>query len=107
MLPGWRGREAGYMSSSVPVVSTRRPRPQVVHQLLAQRRDPLAFLTPRESEVLQLMAEGVTNAGIARRLVVGVGAVEKNVTSIFLKLGLEASASDHRRVLAVLRYLRS
>lgn len=81
--------------------------PQVVHQLLAQRRDPLASLTPRESEVLQLMAEGVTNQGIARRLVVGVGAVEKNVTAIFAKLGLEASASDHRRVLAVLRYLRS
>lgn len=81
--------------------------PQVVHQLLGQRRDPLASLTPRETEVLQLMAEGITNAGIARRLVVGVGAVEKNVTSIFSKLGLEASASDHRRVLAVLRYLRS
>ena len=81
--------------------------PQVVHQLLAQRRDPLASLTPREAEVLQLMAEGMTNQGIARKLVVGVGAVEKNVTSIFAKLGLEASASDHRRVLAVLRYLRS
>lgn len=81
--------------------------PQVVHQLLAQRRDPLAMLTPREGEVLQLMAEGVTNQGIAQRLVVGVGAVEKNVTAIFAKLGLEASASDHRRVLAVLRYLRS
>ena len=81
--------------------------PQVVHQLLAQRRDPLESLTPREAEVLQLMAEGMTNAGIAVRLVVGVGAVEKNVTAIFSKLGLEASASDHRRVLAVLRYLRS
>lgn len=81
--------------------------PQVVHQLLAQRRDPLASLTPREAEVLQLMAEGMTNQGIARKLVVGVGAVEKNVTAIFAKLGLEASASDHRRVLAVLRYLRS
>ena len=81
--------------------------PQVVHQLLGQRQDPLASLTPRESEVMQLMAEGITNAGIARRLVVGVGAVEKNVTAIFSKLGLEASASDHRRVLAVLRYLRT
>ncbi|MBG6238309.1 DNA-binding NarL/FixJ family response regulator [Mycetocola sp. CAN_C7] len=80
--------------------------PQVVQQLLAQRRDPLASLTPREGDVLQLMAEGITNQGIAQRLVVGVGAVEKNVTAIFSKLGLEASASDHRRVLAVLRYLR-
>lgn len=81
--------------------------PEVVRELLAHRRDPLASLTPRETEVLQLMAEGLTNQGIATRLVIGLGAVEKNVTSIFSKLELDATGSDHRRVLAVLRYLRS
>lgn len=80
--------------------------PQVVRELLVRRTDPLASLTPRESEVLQLMAEGRTNAGIAQRLVIGVGAVEKNVTSIFQKLGLEDSGDDHRRVLAVLAFLQ-
>jgi len=80
--------------------------PQVVRELLVRRTDPLASLTPREREVLQLMAEGRTNAGIAQRLVIGVGAVEKNVTAIFQKLGLEDSGDDHRRVLAVLAFLQ-
>jgi DNA-binding NarL/FixJ family response regulator len=80
--------------------------PQVVRELLVRRTDPLGALTPRETEVLQLMAEGRTNAGIGQRLVIGVGAVEKNVTSIFQKLGLEDSGDDHRRVLAVLAFLQ-
>jgi DNA-binding NarL/FixJ family response regulator len=80
--------------------------PQVVSELLARRADPLAALTPREGEVLALMAEGRTNAAIADRLVIGLGAVEKNVTAIFAKLGLDSGGSDHRRVLAVLAYLQ-
>ncbi|SMH37610.1 two component transcriptional regulator, LuxR family [Rathayibacter oskolensis] len=81
--------------------------PQVVALLLQRNRDPLAALTPREREVLEAMAQGRTNAGIASALFVGVGAVEKNVTSIFQELGLEDSGSDHRRVLAVLAWLRA
>jgi DNA-binding NarL/FixJ family response regulator len=81
--------------------------PEVVAQLLGRRHDPIATLTPREREVLQLMAEGRTNAAIGASLVIGVGAVEKNVTSIFLKLGLEDSGIDHRRVLAVLAWLQA
>jgi DNA-binding NarL/FixJ family response regulator len=80
--------------------------PHVVRELLARRQDPLGALTPRERDVLQLMAEGRTNSSIARALVIGVGAVEKNVTSIFQKLALEDSGSDHRRVLAVLAWLQ-
>ncbi|HSP75559.1 MAG TPA: response regulator transcription factor [Cryobacterium sp.] len=80
--------------------------PQVVRELLARRTDPVAALTPRERDVLGLMAEGRTNTSIAAMLVIGVGAVEKNVTSIFQKLGLDDSGTDHRRVLAVLTYLR-
>jgi len=80
--------------------------PEVVAQLIGRRHDPLAGLTPREREVLQLMAEGRTNAAIAAQLFIGVGAVEKNVTSIFGKLGLEDSGEDHRRVLAVLAWLQ-
>jgi DNA-binding NarL/FixJ family response regulator len=82
--------------------------PEVVAQLLARRRrdDPLETLTPREREVLGLMAEGRSNAHIARSLVVTDGAVEKHVRNIFGKLGLPASDSNHRRVLAVLAYLR-
>jgi DNA-binding NarL/FixJ family response regulator len=80
--------------------------PQVVSQLLGRRSDPLSALTPREREVLTLMAEGRTNAAIASQLVIGTGAVEKNVTSIFQKLLLEDSGTDHRRVLAVLAYLQ-
>lgn len=80
--------------------------PQVVAQLLGRRGDPLASLTPREREVLTLMAEGRTNAAIAGQLVIGTGAVEKNVTSIFQKLLLEDTGTDHRRVLAVLAFLQ-
>ena len=75
-------------------------------QLIGRRDDPLSRLAPRESEVLTLMAEGRTNAAIASELVIGTGAVEKNVTSIFQKLGLDESGSDHRRVLAVLAWLQ-
>jgi DNA-binding NarL/FixJ family response regulator len=79
--------------------------PEVVAQLLARSRHPLGDLTPREREVLALMAEGRSNSGIAQALVVGGGAVEKHINSIFTKLGLEPGERDHRRVLAVLRYL--
>jgi DNA-binding NarL/FixJ family response regulator len=81
--------------------------PEVVAQLLGRSRkqDVLAALTPREREVLGLMAEGRTNSAIASRLVVSHGAVEKHVGNIFLKLGLAPSDGDHRRVLAVLTYL--
>ena len=83
--------------------------PEVVAQLLGRRRssDPLDQLTPREREVLEQMAEGRTNQAIAARLVVSERAVEKHVTSIFSKLDLETSPDDHRRVLAVLAYLRA
>jgi DNA-binding NarL/FixJ family response regulator len=67
----------------------------------------LKSLTVREREVLQLMAEGRTNAAVAATMVVSEGAVEKHVSSIFLKLGLAPASSDHRRVLAVLRFLES
>ena len=80
--------------------------PEVVAQLLGRRHDPLSTLTPREREVMALMAEGRTNAAISAALVIGTGAVEKNVTSIFQKLGLDDSGSDHRRVLAVLAWLQ-
>jgi DNA-binding NarL/FixJ family response regulator len=82
--------------------------PQIVSQLVGRRRgdDPLGELTPREREVLGLMAEGRSNQGIAERLVVTERAVEKHVTSIFSKLKLPAATADHRRVLAVLAYLR-
>jgi len=80
--------------------------PEVVSQLLGRGgREPLAGLTPREREVLALMAEGRSNAGIAEALVLTVGAVEKHVAGIFQKLRLPPSESDHRRVLAVLAYL--
>lgn len=80
--------------------------PLVVQQLIAARPDPLSELTRRERDVLELMAGGRSNATIAARLFIGVGAVEKNVTSIFSKLGLEESGTDHRRVLAVLAFLQ-
>jgi DNA-binding NarL/FixJ family response regulator len=79
--------------------------PEVVAQLLARSRHPLGPLTPREREVLALMAEGRSNAAIAAALFVGDGAVEKHINSIFAKLGLAPADRDHRRVLAVLRYL--
>ncbi len=80
--------------------------PEVVAQLIGRRHDPLAALTPREREVIALMAEGRTNGAIGQQLVIGVGAVEKNVTSIFQKLGLDDSGNDHRRVLAVVAWLQ-
>ena len=80
--------------------------PEVVAQLIGRRHDPLGTLTPREREVLTGMAEGRTNTAIASAFVIGVGAVEKNVTAIFQKLGLDDSGSDHRRVLAVLAWLQ-
>ena len=83
--------------------------PTIVSQLVGRRRrdDPIDQLTPREREVLGLMAEGRSNSGIAEQLVVNDRAVEKHVTSIFSKLRLPAASEDHRRVLAVLAYLRS
>jgi DNA-binding NarL/FixJ family response regulator len=83
--------------------------PEVVSLLLGRRRreDPLEPLTPREREVLGLMAEGRSNAAIAEALVVTERAVEKHVTSIFSKLDLVPTVEDHRRVLAVLAYLKS
>jgi len=82
--------------------------PDVVAQLFSRRRQdgPLDRLTPREREVLSLMAEGRSNAGIAESLVLTVGAVEKHVQSILSKLDLPQSTNDHRRVLAVLAYLQ-
>ena len=83
--------------------------PEVVSRLLGRRRreDPLEGVTPREREVLGLMAEGRSNHAIAEKLVVTERAVEKHVTSIFGKLGLPPTQDDHRRVLAVLAYLKS
>lgn len=82
--------------------------PDVVAQLLVRRRrdDPLRQLTLREQEVLALMAEGRSNTNIARALVVSDGAVEKHISNIFTKLGLPPDGAQHRRVLAVLTYLR-
>lgn len=81
--------------------------PEVVTQLLSRRRDSsLERLTPRESEVLEVMAQGLNNAGIADRLLISERAVEKHIRSIFLKLDLGQDEHDHRRVQAVLRHLR-
>jgi DNA-binding NarL/FixJ family response regulator len=83
--------------------------PEVVSQLVgrARRDDPLEDLTPREREVLELMAEGRSNNAIAEHMIVTERAVEKHVTSIFGKLGLAPAPEDHRRVLAVLAFLRA
>jgi len=83
--------------------------PEVVSQLLGRRRgdDPLDRLTPRERQVLALMAEGRSNHAVARELFVTERAIEKHVTSIFSKLGLSAAEDGHRRVLAVLQYLHA
>ncbi|MEV0590522.1 response regulator transcription factor [Nonomuraea cavernae] len=80
--------------------------PEVVRQLLSRRRGPLSRLTPREREVLGLVAEGRSNAAIARVLVVTDAAVAKHIASILAKLDLPPAGDDHRRVLAVLAYLR-
>jgi len=81
--------------------------PKVLAELLssAPAEDPLAALAPREREVLALVAEGRTNHGIAERMVITEGSVQKYVTAIFAKLGLPAGDADHRRVLSVLAYL--
>jgi DNA-binding NarL/FixJ family response regulator len=81
--------------------------PEVVRQLLGRRRDPLLRLTPREREVLGLMAEGRSNTAIARTLVVTEAAVAKHIGSLLAKLDLPPDADDHRRVRAVLAYLRA
>jgi DNA-binding NarL/FixJ family response regulator len=82
--------------------------PEVIAQLLVRRRDdPMGRLTPRELQVLRLMAEGRSNGGIVEMLKVSPSAVEKYVTNIFAKLDLPPTGTDHRRVLAVLRYLGS
>ena len=82
--------------------------PEVVQRMVGRRREggPLDELTPRDLDVLRLMAEGRSNQGIADALVVTVAAVERHVTAIFGKLGLHQAPEDHRRVLAVLQYLR-
>ena len=81
--------------------------PEVVSQLLGRRgAKPIDALTPREREVMELVAEGRSNAAIAEALVLSVGAVEKHIASIFQKLRLPPSENDHRRVLAVLAYLQ-
>lgn len=83
--------------------------PEVVSQLLARSRriDPIAALSQRERDVLRAMAEGRSNAGISAALFIGGAAVEKHISSIFLKLGLVPAEGEHRRVLAVLRYLEN
>jgi len=83
--------------------------PATMARIVGRRRvtDPLDELTPREREVLELMAEGRSNHAIAAHLFITLRAVEKHVTSIFAKLDLPPSSDDHRRVLAVLTYLRS
>jgi len=82
---------------------------EVVSQILgrSRRTSELDRLTPREREVLNLMAEGLSNGGIAERLVVSQGAVEKHISNVFMKLGLDPEDGSHRRVLAVLTYLRA
>ena len=80
--------------------------PLVVRQLLRRNRSPLERLSPREHEVLALMAEGRSNTAIARRLVLSEAAVAKNITGVFTKLGLPPADDDNRRILAVLAYLR-
>jgi len=81
--------------------------PDVVAQMLSRNRNPLQGLTARETEVLGLMAQGLSNAAIAKKLVVTQGAVENHIGNIFAKLGLEASRDENRRIRAVLTYLDS
>jgi DNA-binding NarL/FixJ family response regulator len=106
-----RVAEVGEFVEAVRRVSARGTAldPEVVSQLLARssRQDPLGQLTPRERQVLALMAEGKSNQAIASALVVSDGAVEKHVSNVFTKLDLPPTGSDNRRVLAVLRWLNS
>jgi DNA-binding NarL/FixJ family response regulator len=106
-----RVSELGEFSSAVQRVAEGGSAldPAIVTQLVGRRRgeDPISSLTPREREVLELMAEGRSNQAIAERLVVTERAVEKHVTNIFGKLKLTATREDHRRVLAVLAFLGS
>jgi DNA-binding NarL/FixJ family response regulator len=81
--------------------------PEIVRQMLRHRRDPIKRLAPREREVLALMAEGRSNAAIARALVVSEAAIGKHIHSIFIKLDLPPTGEGHRRVLAVLHYLQT
>ena len=81
--------------------------PEVAAQMVGRREEPLSELTDRERDVLALMAEGYSNRAIAETIFVSERAVERHVTSIFSKLGLEATGQEHRRVLAVLRYLQA
>ena len=81
--------------------------PEVVAQMVGRREEPLSELTEREREVLALMAQGYSNRAIAETMFVSERGVERHVTSIFSKLDLEATGQEHRRVLAVLRYLRA
>jgi len=83
--------------------------PQIVSRLLGGARDggPVASLTPREREVLELVAEGLSNQAISERLAIALRSTEKHVSTIFTKLGLPATGGEHRRVLAVLQYLRA
>jgi len=81
--------------------------PDVVAQMLSRNRSPLESLTARETEVLGLMAQGLSNAAIAKKLVITQGAVENHIGNIFAKLGLEASRDENRRIRAVLTYLDS
>ena len=81
--------------------------PEVVAQMVGRREEPLSELTEREREVLALMAQGYSNRAIAETIFVSERGVERHVTSIFSKLDLEATGQEHRRVLAVLRYLRA
>jgi DNA-binding NarL/FixJ family response regulator len=81
--------------------------PEVVAQMVGRREEPLSELTDREREVLALMAQGYSNRAIAETMFVSERGVERHVTSIFAKLGLQATGQEHRRVLAVLQYLRA
>jgi DNA-binding NarL/FixJ family response regulator len=106
------GRRLPTLASPHTVVRSGRTHgtnPDVVAGLVVRKRkaSPLDELTPRERQVLALIAEGRSNVGIAHELVVTVAAVERHVTSIFNKLGLHQSPDQHRRVLAVLTYLRA
>ena len=105
--PRHGGRRSSWTPSAASPTAARRWTRRSSQELLGRRRedDPLEQLTPREREVLSLMAEGLTNAGIAARLVVTEKAVERHVTAIFSKLLLDATSADHRRVLAVLKFL--